>query len=77
MILTEIRRPSPHPHAQPRRYLLTRPWIRAALAEQAAAVTAGLSDIEDAERAGELLSRTLREDTRGEAVLVTRRRDVI
>jgi hypothetical protein len=52
-------------------------WIRAALAEQAAAVTAGLSDIEDAERAGELLSLTLREDTRGEAVLVTRRSDVI
>jgi hypothetical protein len=40
-------------------------------------VTAGLSDIEDAERADELLSLTLREDTRGEAVLVTRRRDVI
>jgi hypothetical protein len=30
-----------------------------------------------AERAGELLSLTLREDTRGEAVLVIRRRDVI
>ncbi len=50
---------------------------RAALAEQAAAVTARLSDIKHAERAGELLSLTLREDTRGEAVLVTRRRDVI
>jgi hypothetical protein len=33
--------------------------------------------VEDAERAGELLSLTLREDTRGEAVLVTHRRDVI
>jgi len=40
-------------------------------------VTAGLSDVEDAERAGELLSLTLREDTRGEAVLLTGRRDVI
>jgi hypothetical protein len=40
-------------------------------------VTAGLSDIDDAERAGELLSPTLREDTRGEVVLVTRRRGVI
>ena len=36
-----------------------------------------LSDSEDAERAGELLRPTLREDTRAEAVLVTRRRGVI
>src|SRR5208337_916462 len=57
--------------------LLGNSSARAALAEQAAAVTAGLSDIEDAERAGELLSLTLREDTSREAVLVTRRRDVI
>ena len=56
---------------------LTRLWIRAAVAEQAAPVTAGLSDIDDAERAGELLSPTLREDTSGEAVLVTRRHGVI
>ena len=69
--------PKPAPACTACRHPLTRLWIRAALAERAAAVTAGLSDIEYAERAGELLSLTLRADTRGEAVLVTRRRDVI
>ena len=54
--LSQSRRGIPSP--------LTRMWIRAALAEQAAAVAVGLSDIKGAERAGELLSLTLREDTR-------------
>jgi ABC-type multidrug transport system ATPase subunit len=47
-------------------------WVRAEPAEQAAAVIAGLSGLDGVERAGELLSLALRDQSPGQAAAVNR-----
>ena len=47
-------------------------WVRAQPAEQAAAVAAGLADLEGAEQAGEMLSVVLREPGPDQAAAVNR-----
>jgi ABC-type multidrug transport system ATPase subunit len=48
-------------------------WVRAEPAEQAVAVIAGLSGLDGVERAGELLSLALRDESRSQAAAVNRR----
>jgi ABC-type multidrug transport system ATPase subunit len=48
-------------------------WVRAEPAEQAVAVIAGLSGLDGVERAGELLSLALRDESRSHAAAVNRR----
>ena len=48
-------------------------WVRAAPAEQAVAVIAGLSGLDGVERAGELLSLALRDESPSHAAAVNRR----